>query len=106
MNLKLTFFFFLFINITSAQTGKIINNEATSFTINDKDVNIDFIVLDTKLETKKPIFLWCQGSLPYPLFVNSKDEGIWIMGGGITNFDLDKIKKHYHLVVISMPKHH
>lgn len=105
MNLKLSFFlFFLMINITPAQINKIINNEATSFTIKDEEDNIDFIVLDTKLETKKPIFLWCQGSLPYPLFVNSKEQGLWMITGGITNFDIEKITKYYHLIVISMPK--
>lgn len=27
-----------------------------------------------------------------------------MFGGGITNFDINKIKKYYHLIVISMPK--
>ncbi len=48
--------------------------------------------------------MWCQGSLPYPIYVNSKEEGIWLIGGGITNFDISNIVKNYHLVIISMPK--
>ncbi|MGS0747515.1 hypothetical protein [Halpernia sp. GG3] len=104
MKFKAILFLIIISNFSFAQKGKIINNEATNFQIKDKVDNIDFIVLDTKLDTKKPIFLFCQGSLPYPLFVNSKKDGIWMIGGGITNFDVEKIKKYYHLVVISDPK--
>lgn len=86
-----------------SQNRKIINSESSHFQIYDPSENIDFIVVDPKLDTKKPILLWCQGSLPYPLYVNSKD-GIWMIGGGITNFDIKNIKKYYHLVIISMPK--
>lgn len=103
MKFYLIFFTFLTFNFIFGQKGNVINGESTSFQIPNKNENIDFIVFDTKLESKKPVFLWCQGSLPYPLYVNSK-EGTWLIGGGITNFDVEKIKKYYHLVVISMPK--
>lgn len=94
----------LLFQFSFAQNGKIINKEAIHFSLKkDKDV-IDFIVIDTVLTTKKPIFLFCQGSLPLPLFVKSDHEPTWMIGGGVTNFDIEKIKKHYHLVVISMPK--
>ena len=72
-------------------------------TIHARDT-IDFIVADTLLNQKKPIFLFCQGSLPMPLFATFKDYGTILLGGGIDNFDLENIRKHYHLVVISMPK--
>ncbi|PTT10259.1 hypothetical protein DBR27_06495, partial [Flavobacterium sp. HMWF030] len=62
-------------------------------------------VIDTVLKTKKPIFLFCQGSMPLPLFVKSKDEPMWMIGGGVANFNIEEIRKNYHLVVISMPKH-
>jgi len=39
-----------------------------------------------------------------PLFVKPEKEEMWMIGGGITNFDLVEIKKNYHLIVISMPK--
>jgi hypothetical protein len=104
MKFKIVLFLIFTFNFSFAQTSKIINNEATSFQLKDKNDNIDFIVLDTKLETKKPVFLFCQGSLPYPLFVNSKKDGIWIIGGGVSNFDVEKIKKYYHLIIISDPK--
>ncbi len=103
MKFKIIIFFLLIINFSFSQQKNIINNESTTFQLISKDENIDFIVFDTKLETKKPIFLWCQGSLPYPLYVNSK-EGIWLIGGGITNFDIEKITKNYYLVIVSMPK--
>lgn len=95
--------FFLLINSFSFSQKKIINNESTAFRLTSKDDNIEFIVFDTNFKTKKPIFLWCQGSLPYPLYVNSP-EGIWLIGGGIQNFDLDNITKNYYLVIISMPE--
>jgi len=82
---------------------EIINNEATSFTLKNKDQLIDFIVYDNHLRQKKPILLWCQGSLPYPIYVK-RTYDYWLIGGGISNFDTDYIKKYYHLVVISMPE--
>ena len=103
MKFNILIFFLLIINFSYGQKKNIINNESTSFQITNKNENIDFIVFDTKLDSKKPIFLWCQGSLPYPLYVNSK-EGIWLIGGGITNFDINNITKNYYLVIISMPK--
>ena len=87
-----------------SQNRKIINKESTQFQIPDKAENIDFIVFDAELNVKKPVLLWCQGSLPYPLYVNSKKDGLWVIGGGISNFDVKKIKKYYHLVIVSMPK--
>lgn len=94
----------LLFQFSFAQQGKIINKEATHFSLkNDNDI-IDFIVIDTVLTSKKPVFLFCQGSLPIPLFVQPENEPIWMIGGGITNFDVTEIKKNYHLVVISMPK--
>ena len=86
------------------QKNNVINNEAIHFSIKTKNDTIDFIVLDTILNTKKPIFLFCQGSLRMPLFVKPEKEPIWMIGGGITNFDINEIRKEYHLVVISMPK--
>ncbi|NMR35051.1 hypothetical protein HIO71_12725 [Chryseobacterium aquaticum] len=104
MNSKLTLIFLFFFHFTFSQKGKIINNQSTSFEILDKNEKIEFIVFDTELTEKKPVLLWCQGSLPYPIYGNSKEEGIWLIGGGITNFDISNIVKNYHLVIISMPK--
>jgi pimeloyl-ACP methyl ester carboxylesterase len=90
--------------LSFGQNLNIINNQAIHFSLKQKKDTIDFIVVDTKTDVKKPIFLFCQGSLPVPLFVKPEKEEMWMIGGGITNFDLNEIKKNYHLIVISMPK--
>ena len=87
-----------------AQNLNLINDEAILFSLKEKNDTIDFIVVDTNLNEKKPIFLFCQGSLPMPLFVKPETKNMWMIGGGITNFDINEIKKNYHLIVISMPK--
>ena len=82
----------------------LINNQALQFSIKQKNDTINFIVIDTVLTEKKPIFLFLQGSTPLPLFIKEKTGKIFMIGGGISNFEVSAITKHYHLVVISMPK--
>jgi pimeloyl-ACP methyl ester carboxylesterase len=101
--LKIILFILYVIQPSYAQNLKVVNNEAIHFTVQHKKDVIDFILLDTKLDAVKPVFLFCQGSLPIPLFVQPDKEPLWMIGGGVTNFDLNEIKNHYHLVVISMP---
>ncbi|MFH7013898.1 hypothetical protein ACHRV5_18725 [Flavobacterium sp. FlaQc-52] len=102
--LQITLILFIFTQLNFAQKLEIINNQAILFSLKEKKDTINFIVIDTKLEEKKPIFLFCQGSLPIPLFIKPEKEEMWMYGGGITNFDFAEIKKHYHLIVISMPE--
>ena len=102
--LQTTFFLLLFIQISFGQKLDLINNQALQFSIKKEKDTINFILIDTKLDEIKPIFLFCQGSLPMPLFVKQSTESIWMIGGGITNYDINEIKKNYHLIVISMPK--
>ena len=104
MKFKFSLLFIILSQFFISQQGKIINNQSTVFEISDKNEKIEFMVVDIELKDKKPVFLWCQGSLPYPLYVNSKEEGIWMIGGGITNFNIGNIVKNYHLVVIAMPE--
>lgn len=40
----------------------------SSFSIKGTLDSINFIDSDTVFENKKPVFLYCQGSLPYSLF--------------------------------------
>lgn len=87
-----------------AQTGKIINHQATHFAIETKSDTIDFIVVDTILNKTKPLFLWCQGSLPMPLFCEIENYGYYFLGGGVINFNYKAIAQNYNLVIISMPK--
>ncbi len=72
------------------------------FSLKSKKDTIDFVLADTNLTQKKPIFLFAQGSLPIPLFVDIPGYGNVPIT--LSNFDLDYMKKYYHVVVISMPK--
>lgn len=78
--------------------------QAVHFQLINKADTIDFVVMDTQLRVTKPVFLFCQGSLPMPLFVKFNQYGTQMVGGGMSNFKLSEIRKHYHVVVISMPK--
>lgn len=74
----------------------------THFQLKAKNDTIDFIVADTNLTVKKPIFLYCQGSQPVPLFIDFPEQGVQPIP--LNNFDVDELRKHYHVVVLSMPK--
>lgn len=96
-------FCLIFITLTSnSQRLKNITSDYSHFQICSKKDTIDFIVADTNLTVKKPILLFCQGSLPVPLFFNFPEQGI--IPVTLNNFDVNEMKKHYHVVVISMPK--
>lgn len=86
------------------QNGQLIENKAIKFSIQQEVDTIDFIIIDTLLNKKKPIFLWCQGSLPVPLFCEIENYGNYFFGGGVSNFEYQEIAKQYHIVIISMPK--
>ena len=103
---------FLLVNITLfftssfyAQKPQLLEGRYSHFSLHTSNDTIDFVVVDSLLQTKKPVFLFCQGSLPYPLFFKSEDSNEpFFFGGGLSNFDLKTIKQSYHVVVISMPK--
>lgn len=103
---------FLLVNITLfftssfyAQKPQLLDRKYSHFSLHSSNDTIDFVVVDSLLQTKKPVFLFCQGSLPYPLFFKSEDSNEpFFFGGGLSNFDLKTIKQSYHVVVISMPK--
>lgn len=84
------------------QKKNSIGNDYTHFQLKFKKDTIDFVVADTSLTIKKPILLFCQGSQPVPLFFDIPGQGI--IPVPLSNFDLTEMKKHYHVVVISMPK--
>lgn len=72
------------------------------FQIKSKKDTIDFVIADTNLNVTKPLLLFCQGSLPKPLFIDFSEHDIFPVS--LNNFDLEEIKKYYHVAVISMPK--
>jgi len=98
--LSLTFYF----TSSLAQKGTVIENKVTLFSLEHEQDTIDFIIVDTVLTEVKPVFLWCQGSLPIPLFCEIENYGNYFLGGGVSNFDYNELATKYHVVVISMPK--
>lgn len=72
------------------------------FQVTLKEDTVEFVVADTSLTEAKPVLLFCQGSQPVPLFIDFGEQGIVPIP--LNNFDLDRMKAHYHVVVISMPK--
>lgn len=80
---------------------KVIPNTAfSSFELKTKQDTISFMVSDTVFSAKKPILLFCQGSLPVPLvfqFDGTNFPAVW------NNFDLTEANKHFYVVSISMP---
>lgn len=102
-NLKyLIFILFLSLIHLGFSQNRVENTDFISFTIDEENDNIDFVIADTVLNIKKPLLLFCQGSLPVPLFMDVGYNRIIPMS--LSNFDLVEMKKYYHVVVISMPK--
>lgn len=69
-----------------------------------KGDTVDILIKSKKGEEtkKKPLFLFCQGSLPIPLIIvydTSKDNGIY----SVFPFNADSLSEQYHLVIISKP---
>ncbi|MEO0899921.1 MAG: hypothetical protein AAFY71_26140 [Bacteroidota bacterium] len=94
---------FIFFLVHLAWGQKPIGKQALAFKLDHEAGEIEFILLDSTLEENKPVFLFCQGSLPVPLFIDFKRKAPILLGGGVINFDVENIRKHYHLIVISMP---
>jgi len=66
---------FLFLTLflgAVAQIGRPINSLKdlgfSTFAIKGTLDTVNFVVSDTSLKIRKPIFIFCQGSLPYALF--------------------------------------
>lgn len=69
-----------------------------------KGDTVDILIKSKKGEEqiKKPIFLFCQGSLPVPLIITYNENG----KTGIFRipvFNPDSLSKNYHIVIISKP---
>jgi hypothetical protein len=93
----------LILSLTNLNAQEIIPGTSyTHFSLKSKNDQIDFVVADTNLRVKKPVFLFAQGSMQLPLFGSFPDEGVIPFPLG--NFDLKNLNKNYHVIVISMPK--
>lgn len=96
---------FFISSISFSQNKELLEGKYQHFALHTAQDTIDFIVVDSVLNRKKPLFLFCQGSLPYPLFFQGEiGSEPYFFGGGLSNFDLKTIQKNYHVVVLSMPK--
>lgn len=65
-----------------------------------RHTNVDYVVL-SKIgdeDVKKPLFIFCQGSLARPLQITNGDSGFPLLP-----FNLEIILKNYHLVLINKP---
>jgi hypothetical protein len=72
----------------------------TTFDIKGSLDSIHFIVSDTTFKVKKPIFLFCQGSLPFSLFYKEDSSHTW---NQTMPFDYKKHLNEYYFVEISKP---
>lgn len=96
-------FFLLLTQFVFSQTHSAISPKDfgfTAFSIKGTLDKIDFIVSDTSFKTRKPIFLYCQGSLPYALFYKEDSLHTW---NQTTPIDYKKHLDEYYFVEISKP---
>jgi len=68
--------------------------------LNYKTSKVDILIKSKKGEenTPKPLFFFCQGSLPIPLIIYQDDEVY-----GTFPFNPDSLSVKYHLVIVSKP---
>lgn len=97
--MKLIFTFLIVIICVSINAQNKIK-QFEHYNISDKKDNIDFIVLRKNKDIKKPTLLFCQGSMPVPLFLKYNNDTINLQ---LSNFDLDYMSEEYNLVVVSRP---
>lgn len=101
--IRKTLFPLLFILSIQAFAQSILEGTSYShFQIKSKKDTIGFVIADTNLNVSKPLLLFCQGSLPTPLFIDFPGRGI--TPTSLNNFDIHEMNKYYHVAVISMPK--
>lgn len=72
----------------------------STFQIKGSKDTINFIVSDTSFKIKKPVFIFCQGSLPYALFYKEDSNHTWQQS---IPFDYQKYLNDYYFVIISKP---
>jgi len=88
---------------TFGQKTRIIDNKAIQFEITQNNDSINFIVVDTVLTQKKPVFLWCQGSHAYPLFEKNPSLISWKSFSEPQIDELVKIDIPIYLVYTELP---
>lgn len=99
---KLMFFCVFFSLISQITYGQEITPEKIgfkSFSIQDSSLGtVNYYVTANKIEEKKPVLLYLDGSGPYPLFQKT-EQGI----GSTVILDFKSLSNDYHIVLISKP---
>lgn len=72
----------------------------STLSVNGQLGQVNFVVSDTVLREKKPVFVFCQGSLPYALFLQEDAAHTYQQA---IPFDYKKYRKDAYFVVISKP---
>jgi len=70
------------------------------FTSVHKDDTANYLIYSAKGDEQicKPLFFFCQGSLPVPLIITNHGKQY-----GVFPFSADSLSKYYHLVIVSKP---
>lgn len=102
MKLHLILFsFVIFSQTTFGQKLKSVDDFGyTHMEFNYKNDKIDILIKSAKGEenVKKPLFFFCQGSLPIPLIKYNEKEVY-----GVFPFNPDILSKKYHVVIVGKP---
>lgn len=101
MKINILLFAFLFLNISVFGQKKTAEDFGYKHIIyNYKNDKVDILIKLKKGEElkRKPIFLFCQGSLPQPLIKKEGDKSY-----SVFPFKTDSIENDYHIVIISKP---
>lgn len=103
MNKLILFLCLLFpTTIFSQDLGKVEGLNSRHFQLNENKDTIDFILVNDKIDTIKPVLIFCQGSTPIPLVIQyvQGDKFIPIL----STFNYHELAQKYHVIIISMPK--
>jgi len=98
---RIAFTLFIFVHFYSF--GQIPSPDSLGYkhvVFNYENQMVDILIVSKKGEEaiKKPIFFFCQGSMPQPL-IKFDEQGTY----GLFPFNPDSLKTHYHLVIIGKP---
>jgi dienelactone hydrolase len=101
MKKTISLLFLLFVTIAAFGQNKTAENFGfRHIVLKYKTDNVDVLIKSKKGEENitKPLFFFCQGSLPQPLIKYNENEVY-----GVFPFDPDSLAIKYHLVIVSKP---
>lgn len=100
MNKIINIFLLLVTTFTFGQTKTPEEFGFRHIVLKYKSDNVDILIKSNKGEERvpKPLFFFCQGSLPKPL-IKYHEKDVY----GVFPFNPDSLSKKYHLVIVSKP---